>query len=279
MIKTRNIERDDFDFAIDVADKEGWEYERRDLERLAQVFPDGLFLAEERGRKLGWMIACHYGLFMWIGSLVVHSVARRRGVGSALMQRAFKYANENGARTVALYAYQKAIPFYARIGLRRNGEFLLLRGASEGEKQRALDLEKPEIDEILSLDRKYFRGDRLRLLEALREEFGQLFLLSKDKKSGYIFGKTYGDGSAEIGPWVCEPNNREIAESLLRVILSRIRSKRISVVVPALNTEALRILDKFSFKVQRVSTCMYRGSVEDLPRTDGIYAAAGWDVG
>ena len=192
MIKTRNIERDDFDFAIDVADKEGWEYERRDLERLAQVFPDGLLLAEDGNKRLGWLIACHYGLFVWIGSLVVHSIARRRGVGSALMQRAFKYADENGARTVALYAYQKAIPFYERIGLRRNGEFLLLRGASEGEKQHAPDLEKPEIDEILLLDRKYFRGDRLRLLEALREEFGQLFLSSKNKKSGYILPNQKG---------------------------------------------------------------------------------------
>ncbi len=59
LIKTRNMEREDFDFAIDVADKEGWEYERRDLERLAQVLPTRLLVAEDGNKRLGWMIACH----------------------------------------------------------------------------------------------------------------------------------------------------------------------------------------------------------------------------
>ncbi len=279
MTHIRNMKSEDFHFAIDTANKEGWEYSRQDLDRLALAFPDGLFLAEDQNRRLGWVITCYYGNFAWVGSLVVTSAARGQGVGSALMQQALDYAKEKGSRTVALYAYAAAVPFYEAIGLREDCKFLLVQGTSKGGKKESTNLQKPRIDDILALDKKYFCGDRSNWLNILLEHFDHLFLSRNNSGHGYISGRVYLDGSAEIGPWICDPHNNELAESLLSENLSRITSSRISVIVPASNSDALGILSRFKFKVTRESTRMYMGHAEDLPRNDGIYAAAGWDIG
>jgi len=279
LVNVRIMSPDDFSFAVNVANLEGWDYDTRDLERFIELSPNGLFVCEEGSLRLGWMISTIYGKFMWIGSLVVTSSARRQGVGAALMDRATRYAGENRVRTVALYAHPEAIPFYSALQFSSNCEFLLLQGASKV-RDREWKVRQAEVAEVLPTDRKYFLGDRSKVLQMLQSEFGEFLLAPSDNKTqGYIAGRRYRDGSAEIGPWVCKPDARDVAEELLEAELSRLDSRRISIVVPEPNTNALQTLRKHGFVIKQGGPRMYRGEVYDLPRVDGIYAASAWDIG
>ncbi|MFH0848574.1 MAG: GNAT family N-acetyltransferase [archaeon] len=280
MIDVRHMTVDDYSFAVRVANVEGWDYEIQDLARFANIFPEGLLLAEEETRKLGWMLAGVYGNLMWIGSLVVQSDARGRGIGSSLMENAMEYAREKRVQTVALYSHPQATAFYSKLGFVSHGTYVSYQGTSENVKETNVGIRKPEIEEVLALDRRYFLGDRSRLLRALWKEFGELFLSSSDgQMNGYISGRKYSNGTAEIGPWVCVAGENDVADSLLETELSRIDSAKINIVVPESNRDALSVLENYEFKVEQRSPLMFKGKMEDLPKADGIYAAGAWEIG
>lgn len=270
----------DFSFAVDLANREHWDYDRIDVERLFRLFPHGCLLAEHSGNRAGWVVVSTYGRLAWIGGLVVRSSLRGRGIGAALLEHAVKYAYELGVSTVGLYSYNESMEFYQRMGFNRDCEFENVEGVGR-EASVGFSTQQPrDLGEIAEFDSKYFRGNRKPLLEALHNEFSSLFILQKEREVlGYIAGKDFVDGAAEIGPWVCNEKRVEVAEQLFASELSRLRRRKISLTIPSQNSEADRIIRKFGFQVKQRVTRMFAGSVQDLPRIEGIYAAAGLDVG
>jgi len=279
-VNVRPIVESDFDFALDLADQEHWEYDLVDLDRLIRLFPGGCLIAEHDGARAGWVLVSSYGSLAWIGSLVVKANLRGRGVGAALLNHAVRYACEQGVRTVGLYSYSQSTGFYERMGFRHDCDFEHVEGA--GRKSCSKDiLQHPmSIDEVAEFDERYFRGNRRPLLEALHREFPDLVIFRKETGVlGYIAGKSFTDGTAEIGPWVCGLKHIEVAEELFASELNQLASKRVSLTIPSQNVEVHRIVREYGFRVKQRVARMFLGSVADLPLVDGVYAAAGLDVG
>jgi len=279
-VTVRVMRESDLQFAVDLANQEHWDYDLTDVHYLRRLFPKGCFVAEHGGIRAGWVVACTYGTLAWISSLVVRENLRGKGVGAVMVKHLVEYARELRIETVGLYSYEKSVGFYERIGFRHDSVFEHLEGSSQEAHDGAPIRQVSDTGEIAELDRKYFRANREPLLRLLYEEYPRLLLSFQDAGfTGYIAGKSFSDGSAEIGPWVCEAAPPALSEQLFASELSRLKSSRIRLTIPAENLETQRIVQKYGFRVRQRVFRMFLGRAEDLPRTDGVYAAAGLDVG
>jgi len=279
--KIRIMVESDLDFALGLADREGWDYDLADLRRLRRIFPEGCFLAEYGGVKAGWVVVSTYGNLAWIGSLVVRDNLRGKGIGAALVDHAVRYARELGVKTVGLYSYRDSVGFYEKMGFKRDSVFNHVEGVGR-EALAPTAMQRPrDVGDVVVFDRRYFQGNRKLLLETLLQEFPSLLLEFQDETgvTGYIAAKNFADGTAEIGPWVCGATRTRVAAQLFASELSQLRSRRISLTIPSQNVEAHRITRKCGFRTKQSVTRMFLDNAEDLPRVDEIYAAAGLDVG
>ena len=83
-----------------------------------------------------------------------------------------------------------------------------------------------------------------------------------------------------IGPWVCNPENTQVARELLMKCMKKIRQNgKLYVGVPAVNKAAVEILQDFNFKQYSKSIRMYFGKKLETERVDGIFAIGGPEKG
>lgn len=160
----------DLDFAHGLSRLAGWNQTRRDWERFLRLAPGGCFLAEDGGRPAGTATTTAYGREVaWIGMVLVHPDFRRRGIGTALLERAIGHLREErGVACIRLDATPEGQPLYEGLGFR--SEWGLRRWAREAKDTEPIPREKtatPELGADLSLDREIFGADRSELLRAL----------------------------------------------------------------------------------------------------------------
>lgn len=89
-------------------------------------------VAEVKGRVVGeveFLVGeeAPFGRVAALNVICVHEEFRRRGVGRALMQRAFRLARRAGARAFHVTPEPSAVPFYRRVGLEPVEDLLWVR--------------------------------------------------------------------------------------------------------------------------------------------------------
>src|SRR5687767_195790 len=83
----------------------GWNQMPEDWARLLALEPDGCFVATEDTKVIGTVTTTTFEQQLaWIGMMLVHPDYRRRGIGTALMQRAFDHLREGGITCIRLDA-------------------------------------------------------------------------------------------------------------------------------------------------------------------------------
>lgn len=83
---------------------EGWNQTESDWRRYLLLEPDGCFIASYNGKPTGTVTTINYDRrFGWIGMVVVHPELRRRGIGTAILNKAIGYLKGIGVQTVKLY--------------------------------------------------------------------------------------------------------------------------------------------------------------------------------
>ena len=87
---------------------------------------NGLFLAEEDGRAVGFVTSWIDGQVAWIGDLYVTEEGRRLGTGSALVATVIENLRARGATHLFVDTDNDAVAFYERIGFRENTRTLVL---------------------------------------------------------------------------------------------------------------------------------------------------------
>jgi ribosomal protein S18 acetylase RimI-like enzyme len=91
------------------------------IRRKLDAQPDLLFVADLAGEVVGTIMAGYDGHRGWIYSVAVSPNHRRRGIGSALMQRAERALTELGAPKINLQVRgnnSAVVPFYQSLGFR-----------------------------------------------------------------------------------------------------------------------------------------------------------------
>jgi GNAT superfamily N-acetyltransferase len=278
--RIRPLVESDLEFAMELANQEHWNYDLEDVKRLRSLFSGGCFVAEYNSVRAGWVVACTYGNLAWVSSLVVRDDMRGKGIGAALIDRLIRYSRSQGIGTVGLYSYQHSVGFYERMGFKQDCEYKHFEGFSQDASVQSVAQEAVDLGEISNLDQKYFHANREPLLRLLLEEHPRLLLNICDTYVvGYIAGRSFSDDLAQIGPWVCEPGHAIFSEQLFASEVSQLKSKKIELTIPSGNLDANRIVEKHGFEVKQRILRMFLGVSEDLPSNEGIYAAAGLDVG
>jgi len=142
-------------------------------------------------------------------------------------------------------------------------------------------LKKREITQLAKFDSEYFGANRIRVLKGLYQDNPQLSFVSYSGSRilGYIMCSKAESGY-RMGPWVCIPQNSQVARELLIKCVEKIGLyEEIYVGVPALNKTATRILHDFDFMQYSKSIRMYLGKKLETERVDGIYAICGPENG
>jgi GNAT superfamily N-acetyltransferase len=267
------LERD-IDFALSQSSREGWDTTRESFEIHLLHDPGGGFVAEIGGLPVGMVSTTRYQRTGWMGELIVAPDHRRRGIGTALMERGIRCLEEQGVHTIRLEADPAGVPIYRKLGFADeygSPRFRLqnVPGVTPG----AADGGGPqELNEIAELDARIFGDDRLRLL---REFFGRARAVythaNRGELTGYLMVQRSTSG-ARLGPWVATQSG--VAEELLGKALSEIGSETVIVALPGVNADGVELLEHFGFDETPASSRMVRGPRIAQGSPDKVYAVA-----
>ena len=263
MFLIRKMGREDFPFAVQLANTMDWNMSEVDFEFNRTLEPDGCFVLSEAENPVGIATCISYGKIGWFGNLIVRNEIRKRGAGSLLVKHSVRYLKAKRVETIGLYAYQHLIGFYEKLGFRQDEDFVILSGKINNCRIPNYITEETatENPSLIKLDQNCFNWDRTKLLTPILSEKANLsYYRKKDGKIvGFAAAKLYEE-MAEIGPLVCSSEQSDVALDLLDNIICRLKGQVAYVCVPTLQNDLVKTLKsrglRESFKVTR----MYLGA-------------------
>ena len=212
----------DVDAALDLSTSEGWNQVAADWSRLIALEPEGCFAARDGARLIGTVTTTTYGRGLaWIGMMVVHPDARRRGLGAALMHRAMDHAHARGIARVMLDATPAGRPLYEALGFVAESGVERWQGTARPGPNAAPAPGEGSRQAILALDQAAYDVDRSGLLEALlaASPDGPMVV---ESESGLPLGCALarpGRAAVYVGPLLA--TTRDVAIALLDGMLAR----------------------------------------------------------
>jgi len=284
-ILIRLFSKNDIEFSHKQTENEHWFHNLKTIRRTFTYEPNGCFVAEVNGKRIGHVFSINYGKVGWIGLLIVDKEHRRSGVGTLLMKHAMSYLLNSGVETIKLEAVPEIANLYRELGF--VDEFDSLRFVMINKKDAQLTstsvrpLKKNELSEIAKFDSTYFGANRAKVLRLLYADNPEVCFTSRigSQIIGYIMCYEVETGY-RIGPWVCNPsyppNAKELIVKSLEIIKPNIK---LYVGVPALNNMAVKILQDLGFTQYSKSIRMYFGKKLENEHTEGIFSIGGAENG
>lgn len=281
----RLFKESDIEFAYETTKIEGWNYAKKDIQRMLSYNPLGCFIAEISGKQVGHVFSVNYGRLGWVGLLIVRAECRRKGVGTLLMKKAIDHLLGSGVETVRLEAVPSIAPLYQKLGFADEYDSLRFSGINKKiasvTSSNVRLMKKETIKQIANLDAEYFGANRIKVLSSLYHDHPKLCFVSYagSKLVGYIMCRKAEKGY-RVGPWVCNPENSQAARELLTKFMKTIgRNVRFYVGVPAVNKIAVEILQGLGFGQYSKSIRMYFGEKLETERVSGVFAIGGPEKG
>jgi len=281
----RPFKHEDIDFAYKLDVMEQWDDTRNDIKRMLNYEPNGCFIAEINGKPVGHVFSISYGRLGWTGLLIVKAEYRRRGIGTLLTKTAMNYLLSCKVETIKLEAVSAIADLYRKLGFVDEYDSLRFTGASEeimSLPNCSLNpLKREGITQLAKFDAEYFGANRTKVLHRLYQENPQLCFVSRigSRIVGYIMVRKTKSGY-RIGPWVCNPENPQVARELLMECMETIgHNAKLYVGVPAMNEVAVEILQDFDFRQYSKSIRMHFGEKLETERVDGVFAIGGPEKG
>ena len=252
----------DFQFATKLANSMDWKMAKEDFEFMLSLEPEGCFVAFQGSTRVGIATSISFGNVGWFGNLIVKEKHRKKGVGSLLVKHATNYLQSKGVQTIGLYAYPHLTGFYESLGFQPEQDFSVLHT----EILRSLAAEtwprtgRQQIQALEELDGRCFGGDRKRLLECIILEKNNLcYCKSKGNEVvGYAAATVY-EKTAWIGPLICREGKVDVAVSLLRAVLGKLKGKSVYAVLPKKETTLANMLFSLDFKKDFSVSRMFLG--------------------
>ena len=252
----------------------------RSLHRLMAVTPGGALVARQDDTIVGFGSAINYRAFAYIGSMAVHPLFQRHGIGRRVLEHLLAWLKASGCSTVLLDASQEGAPLYEQNGFIDDDSTLLLqREASAQGANRPLGGSDPfpenMIPELVAFDVPCFGAERGALLTSYWADDPHRMLVLRDAQgqiAGYLIAQ-----SRTIGPWVAR--NVEGAEWLLQQALTLPFQGEPVVVVSASHQEALHLLNAYGFCKLDSLRHMRQGDLVPRGRQTTLYGQASLGLG
>lgn len=279
MIEIRKMQCGDIPRGTDLCRIVKWNQLDADWQRLINLEPDGVFVAEEDGVLCGTASAISYGVEMaWIGMILVHPEFRGRGIAAQLMTTCISYLKQKQVRSIKLDATDMGRPVYLKLGFK--DEEPIVRYVNENPEIASRPSEHiTEVldwSEIANLDNAAFGADRIALLKNLSVN-GPAVQYSKSGSSNFGFGFARAGFYANfIGPVVATSTSaaREIAQGLL----TRLSGRPVMIDMLPSNKQADELAASCGFKSARVLTRMYLGEARK-GKPNLVFGTAGFEWG
>jgi GNAT superfamily N-acetyltransferase len=281
MLTFRKMKKSDVRFFMNLMEIVGWGMTLRDFEIILCFSPEGCFITEQDGKKVGMVVTTNYGDVAWIGNLVVMPKYRGKGIGAELMSYAMDYLKSCGVKTIKLDGVQSAIPLYRRLGF--TDEYWSLRYVGIAMPQMenlSKQMKSSDLEEIAALDLKVFKAPRPKILEYVYELYPDLCFTHwvEGKLIGFIMAKE-GKNQLKIGPWIVKQGYQTEAEQLLHSLMNQRVGDEMWVGVPEGNIQCIEILLKNEFTSLPSSLRMCYGDCGTVEEVNSVYGLGGPDKG
>ncbi len=251
MFHIEEMAADDFPFAVLLTDTMNWNMIEEDFKLMTQLEPNGCFVLWDDSERIGVATSISFGKVGWFGNLIVRKEHRKRSAGTLLLKHAMNYLKSKHVETIGLYAYPQLLRFYGNLGFECDEDFLVLRGKgfSSTVKSSLKEVKEENMEAIIDFDSRCFGASRRKLLKHIVFSAGNLcyMLTDNDAISGYAAAKVY-EGTAEVGPIVCNQARNDIAIALLRAVLDRLKGFETFMCMPRKESAVLDMLFKAGFK-------------------------------
>lgn len=260
----RRMEPADVPFAMELKNLAGWNQTARDWQGYLEFAPEGCFVAEVAGARVGTATTIAYGQSCgWIGMVLVHPDARRGGFGTRLLRHAIAHLQARGVSCVKLDATPMGKRVYVPMGFRDEYELSRYEGvAPAGAEATAAAVQfftEGDLPEVTAFDAIAFGAERGGVLRSMSRRNLAYCFVARDaaqRISGYLIARE-GQNAVQIGPWIAR--DAAVADDLLGAFFRRVSGRRVFVDVPHPNAAACALIAGHGFKVQRGFTRMFLG--------------------
>jgi ribosomal protein S18 acetylase RimI-like enzyme len=258
----------------------GWNQTEHDWRHFLTTAPHGALVAVEHGQVIGTVATLPYGPFAWISMVLVDPAARRRGVGTLLLERGLALIPD--PIVARLDATPAGEPLYRKLGFL--GEYRLARwfldvdtrGASSATAARPLT--SADLRAVHDIDARVFGASRATLLERLAAEAPEYaWAVERDGRlQGYLLGR-HGHVREQLGPLVAE--SADVAERLLDACLAANPQRAVFLDAPDDQQAWTAALASRGFAIERPFLRMYRGQLTTPGEPSRVYAITGPEFG
>jgi GNAT superfamily N-acetyltransferase len=258
----------------------GWNQTERDWHHFLTTAPDGALVAVEHERVIGSVATLPYGPFAWISMVLVDPAARRRGIGTLLLERGLALIPETV--TARLDATPAGELLYRTLGF--TGEYRLARWFIEVTRRhvaspsRARPINSADWPAILENDARVFGASRQALLQRLATDMPEYAWVVADGTDvhGYVFGR-HGFLREHIGPLIAD--SCAVAEQLIDACLQVKPVRAVFVDAPDAQQPWAAALLERGFAIERPFLRMSRGPLTAPGQPSHIYAITGPEFG
>jgi len=275
----RTLTTDDIPYALDLAVREGWDTTADVFEAVLEHDPDGCFVAERDGHRVGMITTTRHDCTAWVGNLIVKPELRRQGVGAELMAHAMTSLSMHGIRTIRLEADSPGVRLYRRLGFVDEFESFRFRSNNRGEVETggAEPMPSDVLGQVTSFDAGVFGDDRgwfLRFFYA--RAIAAYWMRDAGRVRGYAMVVPSAFG-VRFGP--CAALDRATGNALLRTALADLRGRAVLLGVPALNRQAADCLAELGFEQTPSCLRMIHGEPDGVGSPEHIYAIGNGAMG
>lgn len=272
----RTMTREDVDFAIRLAAKEGWNPGLSDAECFYAADPEGFFVSERNGESVGTISAVRYeGGFGFVGLYIMVPEARGKGWGMELWNHAMDHLKGCNVGLDAVTAQEQT---YARSGFSTFYRSARYEGMGGGTRpEGVVRLESVEFAKVAAYDRQCFPGARENFMQTwLAAPGAQGFgVLDGENLAGFGVIRPCAKGY-KIGPLFAD--NAGIAESLYLALTAAIPGEKVYLDIIEPNTAAGALVKKYGLTEVFVTVRMYTGNEPDMD-TDKIFGVTSFELG
>ncbi len=277
-------DRPDLDFAVKLTHDEHWCYTHLEIGRMQELDPEGSFVYEEDGKRLGFITTVSYGTTGVIGHLIVSKEARRRKIGEKLVLEALGYLEGKDLDSIMLYSSEDGQKLYPRHGFTVRQPVLVLHTRLEEKHIRRArvpceHMTSKDLSAVIEMDGRLFGDDRSRIIKVLFRDYPEgAFKLERDGRlEGFIMGRPDHVGF-DLGPWACESDDPSDAEALFDSLLPVLGPGVLYIGTFPRNEHAVRIFTRIPKIFEMPVPLMVKGR-DRYPGSDRVYAVAAMELG
>ncbi|MCK1346752.1 MULTISPECIES: GNAT family N-acetyltransferase [unclassified Bradyrhizobium] len=277
-LEIRNLRPEEIAIAVDWAAAEGWNPGHSDAACFAIPDAKGFFVGEIHGEPVATVSCVNYDdRFAFLGFYIVRSGFRDRGHGLRMWNAAIAHA---GARVIGLDGVVAQQDNYRKSGFQlahanvRYGGFV---AAPSRPPADVVALDTIPLALVEADDATVFPAPRSAFLRAWIGTSGHVgrALLRDGKLAAWGVIRPCRIGR-KIGPLVAD--DRAAADAIVQALLESANGGEIFLDVPAVNREAIALVESLGLKPVFETARMYTGPIAPL-RTDRVFGVTSFELG